>query len=272
MPFDLVAWYESQQCTALTAVAAVSDPKMYHTSADDLFVKKKAPWLLASLCGAITQATLKYYEFRQPSLKIPYRFYKGAALGDALLAEAFNNLWASPLPLYPGEKLNAYVQNATDEIDMIVAWLGNGPARLSDLENVRPTHSITGYNDGALTAGSWTDVEITWDQDLPKGRYAVVGMQVASYLAAAVAYGVARLVLLGSSWRPGVIVRAAEADKLGVASISPSLLYGERWPLMVGGREEDQIAFNHDQMPNLEMLCAAANTDHVVELLLQKIA
>ena len=266
MPFDIVAWYESQACAALTAVAAVSDPDNYRTSLDDLYVKKRAPFLAASLCVAVTQGTLKYYEFRQPSLKIPYRFYKGAATNDPFIGEAFNNLWASPLPLYPGEKLNAYVQNASDEIDMILAWLTSGPAKLSDLENVRPTHSITGYNDGALTAGSWTNVAITWDQDLPKGKYAVVGMQVGSYLAAAPAYGVARLVLLDSIWRPGVIVRAAEADKLGVASISPSLMYGERWPLM------NEISFEYDQMPNLEMLCAAANTDHVVELLLQKIA
>ena len=266
MPFDLVAWYESQAAAALTAVAAVPDPKMYRTSVDDLYVKKRAAWLAGSLCVAVTQGTLKYYEFRQPSLKVPYRFYKGAAANDPFIGEAFNNLWASPLPLYPGEKLNAYVQNASDEIDMIIAWLASGPARLSDLENVRPTHSITGYADLALTAGSWTDVAITWDQDLPKGKYAVVGMQVGSYLAAAPIYGVARLVLLGCAWRPGVIVRAAEADKLGVASISPSLMYGERWPLM------NEISFEHDQMPNLEMLCAAANTDHVVELLLQKIA
>ena len=265
LPFDLVAWYESQAAAALTAVAAVSDPKVYRTSLDDLYVKNRAPFLAGSLCVAVTQATLKYYEFRQPSLKVPYRFYKGADANDPFIGEAFNNLLASPLPLYAGEKLNAYVQNATDEVDLIVAWLASGPAKLSDLENVRPTHSITGYNDGALTAGSWTDVAITWDQDLPKGRYAVVGMQVGSYLAAAPAYGVARLVLLDSTWRPGVMVRAAEGDKLGVASISPSLLYGERWPLM------REISFEYDQMPNLEMLCAAANTDHVVELLLQKI-
>ena len=266
MPFDIVAWYESQAAAALTAVKAVPDPKVYHTVLDDIFVKKSAPFLAGSLCGAISQATLKYYEFRQPSLKVPYRFYKGGDLNDPLLAEGFNNLWASPLPLYPGEKLNAYVQNATSEIDMIVAWLSSGPARLSDLENVRPTHSITGYSADALTAGSWTDVTVTWDQDLPKGKYAVVGMQVGSYLAAAVAYGVARLVLLGCDWRPGVMVRAAEAADLGVASISPAFLYGERWPLM------NEISFEHDQMPNLEMLCAAANTNHVVELLLQKIA
>ena len=265
MPFDIVAWYESQAAATLTAVAAVSDPNVYRTSLDDLYVKKRAPFLAGSLCAAVTQATLKYYEFRQPSLKVPYRFYKGAAINDAFIGEAFNNLFASPLPLYAGEKLNAYVQNATDEVDLIVAWLSNGAAKLSDLENVRPTHSITGYNDGALTVGSWTDVAITWDQDLPKGKYAVVGMQVGSYLAAAPAYGVARLALLGCPWRPGVIVRAAEADKLGLASIGAALLYGERWPLM------REISFEHDQLPNLEMLCAAANTDHVVELLLQKI-
>ena len=265
MPFDIVAWYESQACAALAAVAAVADPNNYHTSLDDLFVKAKAPYLAGSLCAAVTQATLKYYEFRQPSLRVPYRFYKGADINDPLLAEGFNNLWASPLPLFPGEKLNAYVQNATNEVDLILAWLASGPAKLSDLENVKPTHSITGYADAALTAGAWTDVDITWDQELPGGRYAVVGMQVGTYKAAAPAFGAARLILLDTTWRPGVVTRQAEGDKLGLASISPALMYGERWPLM------SEIAFNHDQMPNLQMLCGDANTDHIVELLLQKI-
>ena len=264
MPFDIVAWYESQAAAALTAVAGVADD-VYRVILDDIYVKPRAPFLAASLHLAVTQATLKYHEFRQPSLKVPYRFYKGAGIGDSFVGEGLNNLLASPLPLYSNEKLNAYVQNATAEVDLVVAWLSSGRATLADLENVNPTHSITGYADVAVTAGVWSDVAITWDQDLPKGRYAVVGMLVASYLAAAAAYGVARLKLLDTTWRPGVIVRSTEADKLGVACISPSLLYGERWPLM------EEISFAHDQMPNIEMCLGAANTDHIIKLLLQKI-
>lgn len=265
MPFDIVAFYESQAAAALTAMAAVADP-VYKVEGDDITVKKQAPFLAGSLGLAVTQATLKYYEFRQPSLKVPYRFYKGADINDVLVAEAFNNLFGNPLPLYAGEKLNAYIQNATNEVDLVAAWLSSGNAPLSAMEAVAPTHAITGYADQALTAGAWTDVAITWDQSLPKGRYAVVGMMVGSYIAAGYAGGVARLVLLDSVWRPGVIVRNAEADKLGVHSASPGMLYGERWPLM------NEISFEHDEMPDLEICAGAALTDHVVELLLQKIS
>jgi len=265
MPFDLVGFYESQAAAALTGVAGVADD-VYRVSGDDIYVKSRAPNLAGSLHGAVSQATLKYHEFRQPSLKVPYRFYKGADVNDVVLAEGFNNLFATPLPLYPGEKLNAYVLNATSEVDLVLAWLSSGPAKTSDIENVNPTHSITGYADQTLTAGSWTDVTITWDQSLPKGRYAIIGMMVGSYLASGEAFGAARLKLLDTTWRPGVMVRDAEADKLGVACTLPGMLYGERWPLM------PEVSFDHDEMPNLEMLCAAAQTDHVVELLLQKIS
>lgn len=265
MPFDIVGWYESQAAAALTGVAAVADD-VYRISSDDIYVKARAPFLAGSLHMAVTQATMRYHEFRQPSLKIPYRFNRCADINDAFVGEGFTNLFASPLPLYPDEKLNAYVLNATNEVDLVIAWLASAAAKLSDLENVSPTHSITGYSASDPTAGAWTDITITWDQDLPQGRYAVIGMVCSSYKASGPAYGVARLKLLDSTWRPGVVVRGGEGSYLGVASISPSLLYGERWPLM------REISFRHDQMPNIQMLVGAANEEQTVELLLQKIS
>jgi len=264
LPFDIIGWYESQAAAALTALAGVPDD-VYRVSSDDIYVKQRAPWLIGSLHGCITQATLKYHEFRQPSLKIPYRFYKGVDLNDAFIGEGFNNLFGTPLPLYAGEKLNAYVQNATDEVDMVLAWLASGPAKISDIENVQPTHSITGYSADDGSAGIWADIAITWDQSLPKGRYAIVGMVFGSYIASGAVYGAARLKLLDTTWRPGVLVRQFEADKLGLASISPSLMYGERWPLM------PEISFDHDEMPNVELLVGATMTDQACSLLLQKI-
>lgn len=265
MPFDIVGWYESQAAAALTAVAAVADD-VYKVVLDDIYVKERAPFLAGSLHAAVTQATIRYHEFRQPSLKVPYRFNRCADLNDAFIGEGFNNLWASPLPLYKDEKLNAYVLNATDEVDMVIAWLTSGRATLSQLESVSPTHSITGYSTTDPTAGSWSDIPITWDQDLPMGRYAVVGMMVSNYKASGPVYGVSRLKLLDTTWRPGVVVRGGEGAYLAVGSISPSLMYGERWPLM------REISFRHDQMPNLETLVGAANEEHTVELLLQKIS
>lgn len=268
-PFDIVAYYESQACAALTAVAAVSDA-VYQVSGDDLYCKPEAAFLGAYTYGAPTQATLKYGEVRQPSLKVPYRFYSHGdsnGTGANTLERALTNLFASPLPLYPDEKINAYVQNATNEAQMVFLWLVSGAAKTADIEAVDPTHVITGYADQALTAGSWTTCTLTWDQDLPIGRYAVVGMLVGSYKASGYAGGAARLILLDTTWRPGVMINNMTADKLGFQNYE----YGfdinqlQRWPLM------QEISFRHDRMPNIEICAGAANTDHVINLLLQKI-
>lgn len=265
MPFDIVGFYESEAKASLMGVATVPDD-VYRVSGDDLYVKARAPFLAGSLYGAITQATMKYHEFRQPSLKVPYRFYQGCDLNDLVVHEGFNNLFGTPLPLYADEKLNAYVLNATNEVDMVIAWLSSGPAKIADLENVRPTHSITGYSADDGSAGVWADIAITWDQDLPKGRYAVVGMIFGSYISSGDVFGAARLKFLDTTWRPGVMVRELEADKLALSSLYSGLLYGERWPLM------PEISFAHDQMPNAELLVGATMTDQIIQLLLQKIA
>jgi len=112
----------------------------------------------------------------------------------------------------------------------------------------------------------WSDLPITWDQSLPKGQYAVIGMQVGCYKASGPVYGFARLKFLNITWRPGVVVRGMEGAYLGMGSIHPALLYGERWPLM------SEISFDHDEMPNIEVMEGAANEEHCIELLLQKIA
>lgn len=264
MPFDVVGYYESQAAAALTPFAAVSD-ETYKTTLDDLTIKAKAAFLAGILYMAVS--TPKYMEFRQPGLGIPYRSYRTGLIGtSADYPAAFTNLFATPLPLYPGVKMNAYAQNATNEVNLIAAWLSSGRTSTAELEAPTPTHLVTGYNDGALTAGAWTGVEITWDQDLPEGRYAVVGMDVGSYIAAGWAGGVARLNLVDVAWRPGVIIDEMTQDKtIKAAPDIGTYAMGKRWPYM------SEISFAHDQMPNLEMLSSAALTDHVVNLLLQKI-
>jgi len=265
MPFDVVGFYESQQATALSGVAAVADTA-YRTSGDDLYVQAKAPFLAAILQLGVS--TPKYCEIRQPSLKTPYRTYRSGLIGTIEdVISGFHNLFSSPLPLYPEEKLNVYLQNASNEVSLVALWLSSGMARIADMEAVNPTHLITGYADATLTAGVWNDVTPTWDQDLPKGKYAVVGMEVGTYKASGPAYGVARLNLLPDSiWRPGVLLSALTGDKTIMASPDiDQFSVAKRWPLM------PDVSFRHDNMPKLQMLVGDANTDHVVNLLIQKI-
>lgn len=277
MPFDVVAWYESQAAASLTAMAAVSD-RYYRTSGDDLYVKGRAPMLAGMIWGALTITTMRYAEFRQPSLTKPYRWNRHGDINaeDERFTQGFQNLWASPLPLYEGEKLNVYEQNSTTEVNLVAAWLSSGNCTRADQENVAPTHFLTGYADANATAGSWTDLDIetngAWDQDLQEGRYAVIGMKVGSYKSSSPAFGVARLILQDSVWHPGVMVGYLSGDKLGLYYEPGDYDLGLRWPLMYDPNDiANSVTFTHDQLPSVEVCEAAANTDHIVELLLQKV-
>lgn len=264
MPFDLVAFAESQQATALSGVAGVADD-IYRVNGDDIYVQDVAPFLAGVL--QIGATTPKYCEIRQPSLTIPHRFYK-AAIQEQVSKnsyDGFTDLMNRPLPLFPGEKMNAYVQNASNEASLIVAALASGKTSQAALDAVNPTHSITGYADQALTALTWTKCAMTWDQSLPEGRYAIVGMKVALYKAANPMIGAARIVLLDTTWRVGVPFTIMDGDKTLVDHDTRSHEQGA-FPLM------PDISFKHDQMPAyIEAISPGANTDLVATLQLQKI-
>lgn len=260
MPFDVVAFLETQQATALSGVDAVED-EQYVTSGDDLHIKSEAAWLGGVLQLGVT--TPKYCEVRQPSLKIPYRFYKAALTTVVDHRAGLDLFWKRPLPLYPEEKLNVYLQNATDEYSVVGLWLLSGRTSQGGIDNVSPTHRITGYADQTLTANVWNDVAVTWDQDLPKGRYAVVGMKAGTYLATCNP-GLTRLKLKGCTWRPGVVTSEITADK--TLFVNHLTAPEEKWPLM------NEISFSNLQLPNVQMISLTADTDHVFELALQKIS
>lgn len=251
---------ETQTATALSAVAGLADD-IYNVQGDDIYVKDAAPYLAGMLHLGIS--TPKYCQFRQPSLKVPYTFYK-SALVAAALRPGYEHMFANPLPLYPREKLNAFVQNASAEYSYIVAWLSSGKAPQSAIDAANPTHRLTGYADVAIVNNVWTKVTPTWDADLPEGKYAVVGMKYGCYLAAGEKPVVARLVLLGCDWRPGVVSDNMGGDKTLI--VDEIYTPDQKWPLM------PEVSFKHDQMPRLEILSTSADTDHVVELALQKIA
>jgi len=261
MPFDLVAFIETQTATALSGVAAVAD-RYYDVYLDDIKVKEQARFLAGLLQIGVT--TPKYCEVRQPSLKTPYRFFKAALSTVVDHRAGFTNLLNRPLPLYPREKLNVYLQNATAEYSVVCLWLSNGKITQAASDALNPTHKITGYADQTLTANIWNDVPITWDQDLPEGEYCVVGMRVGTYVAASTPL-VARLQLKGKAaggWHPGVISNEITADK----TLDVNNLTGpdQVWPLM------PEISFTEDLMPDLEMLSLTADEDHIVELDLVK--
>lgn len=271
MPFDIVGFSESQAAAALTKFAAVVD-RVYRTAnTDDLFIKECAPFLGAMLFASESgggSGTFRYGELRQPSLKIPYRTQRYMGINGTKPEGGMVNFFANPLPLYAGEKLNALIQNAGTERNQILLWLVSGPVSRAEQEAVRITHAITGYADQTMTVNEWTFATMVWDQALPKGRYAVVGMEGGSYVSGGGNYdfATARLVFPDTTWRPGCILREMWGDKVSIDSAVVDAFHAmQRWPLM------PEISFAHDSMPNIELLGGHARTDHCINLLLQKI-
>jgi len=102
--------------------------------------------------------------------------------------------------LATNEALDAIVNTApaAPQIHSVVVWLADstpGPVLPAEIFTIRATGAT------ALVAGTWTSVSaLTFDDQLPVGRYSIVGMRAQSPNLLA-----ARLVVPGYAWRPGVL-------------------------------------------------------------------
>lgn len=265
MPFDLIGFGEATP-GANGKLAALLLDSAYKTTGDDIFVKTQAPWLLG--IGCFGTSTLGRTKIQQPSLPIDYEFLKGALCTSNDPIMGWTDMRARPLPLIPTEKINCEVVNATDEEGETFLMVGSGNITQSMLDSVRPTHRIVGYADTTLTSLTWSTLSITWNQSLPAGRYAVVGMKYGHFKTAAAAEpSAARLVFKephSAGWRPGVLGHEMAADHEEM-QFSTSDFAPEHWPLMAN------INFPHDNMPGVEAVSYEALTDEEIELFLQKI-
>lgn len=104
---------------------------------------------------------------------------------------------------------------------------------------VRGTATIVGVT------GAWANGSIVMDTILPRGTYAVVGLDVTG-----TGLFLARLIFPGTSYRPGVLCRPSPGIQPAKVFTSGTLgVYGE---------------FDSTNVPNLEILQVAANTAQVV--------
>lgn len=262
MPFDIIGFLEATPGTGLVNLAAALNEQIYAYHLDDITLKKETQFLLGAFCAAVANG--QDYRFRQPSLMTDHQLLKIQLESDLDPSQGYEHLFGRPLPLVGGEKLNALITNAVDESAIIAAIVGNAPITQGMLDSIRPTHSIRGYSATTLTAKTWTHCAVTWDQDLPKGKYAIVGMKLGYYIAAAPLATIGRIVIPGNNdWRPGVPGALMEADHKEFQSITHMPFWD--WPLM------RKIVFDDTLMPNIECLSNAAITNETVELLLQKV-
>jgi len=112
------------------------------------------------------------------------------------------DIFERPIPLVVDEPLSAkaYHSGAAAEQVTVLAWLGDGPVT----KVTGPFYTVKATSSTTLTAYTWTNCIITFEQTLPAGRYQIIGFGAKS--AGIIA---ARLVIPGFGWRPGVIGNTA---------------------------------------------------------------
>lgn len=125
------------------------------------------------------------------------------------------DLSRNPMPLRPAEEIDCFAtQNAgagetqyilfnfSDGIQQPVAY-GLNTGGVAGASTLTPGRAFTVHATGTttLSAGAWTQVSLTFDQALPAGTYAVIGMRAFSATAL-----FARLApVTGIKYRPGAI-------------------------------------------------------------------
>lgn len=244
MPWTLVGWTESQDSASLVNVAALADPHV-RVSGDDVVVPANLNFVFGvyAIGSAITRAQLV-----SPSIRRRYPFEVtpveiAAEPADPVKYFPFPQ---SPVQLDPDESLNfqAAENGAGANQSTGLAWLSDGPISPivgSEIFTIRATNTST------LGAYAWTNGALTFNDSLPSGDYAVVGMRASS--AGLIA---ARLVFSQYPWRPGCI----GMDTLGEVGA----------PCFRMGQLGEWGTFSHNTPPTVDFLSLSADTSQTVDL------
>lgn len=207
--FTTVGFYESvDQAGAYVALNAVADQHV-RVSGDDIQVPTLNQVL--AIAGGVESAAAFRARLTSPSLRERSLFQitplntGAAAAVEPATPQAVVDLSESPLVLVAGEQLNieALANPVAAQVQWGIVWLGDGVQA-----KVRgPIFSVRATGATALVAGSWTNVALTFDEDLPRGRYQLVGLFPVS--AGMIA---ARAVFVGFGNRPGALGSDALSD------------------------------------------------------------
>lgn len=197
-----IAYYQSvDQAGAYVALAGVADPRVRVVGADI-----QVPTLNQVIAAAVGIEDVAANRARlvAPSLRELASFQltpTNSATAGAVepgSPQRIVDLRENPLKLIAGEQLNleSFANPAAAQIQWGVVWLADAvpaPAK-GRMFTVRATSAT------AAVAGTWTNVALTFDEDLPRGRYAVAGLFPIS--AGMIA---ARLNFVGGGYTPGVL-------------------------------------------------------------------
>lgn len=198
--FSTVAFSELIAAAATEEYVAAITDQSQKVSGDDLYIGKLNKLVgIYAFGSGLTDARLS-----SPSLRKISTLYINPLVNDQggyapYTTRVFDYRGESPLSLEENEALNAQATCAMVDAtldNLIGVWLADAALApvVGEIYTVKMSHAVTALNE------AWTYTELTTVDDLPVGRYAIVGARC--YMGGG---GLFRFVFVGESHRPGGI-------------------------------------------------------------------
>ena len=154
----------------------------------------------------------------------------------------FQDLTTNPLSFRSPDTLGARLEatgTLTADESTTVVWLSNGYTA----PPAGPRYAWRYTSSTTATAAAWSSLDVTFENTLPEGRYAIVGTEHISATAIA-----NRLIIPGQTWRPGSLSQGSSTTR------TARVFYEER--LGVLG------TFASFAPPVPQVLCTAGDSAH----------
>src|SRR5712691_7920082 len=200
--FHVAAWSQSiDPGGVFTALNAVQDTQLTVVAKN---IQVPALARIIALAAGIETTVAQQARLSAPSRRVKALQRIAPLQGNAAAASLPSDphkvvdLRDTPLTMVAGEVMQAEINSdpAAVQIQWLLAWLADGPTApvLGDEFTIRADGTT------ALVAQAWTLVPLVFAENLPRGRYRIVGFRAQSANLVA-----ARVVLVGLQWRPGAL-------------------------------------------------------------------
>ena len=197
-------------------------------------------WYIAAMSANLARARIITPSLRIPSTPYIRPINLGAIPVDPQRVADYRG---NPLTIRMMEEfqVNCVQTGAGAERVTVIAGLGIDPkpAPIGDIISMRGTSTT------AAVANAWSTIAVTWQDTIPQGQYAVVGLEHQSTNAQA-----CRLNILNQYWRPGCV------------SVPTIAGFGQE--MFRRGNLGEWGPFVSNYIPTVEVLCNGADASHEV--------
>ena len=208
MAYTTVGFYESiDGAGAFHNIAAIQDDHVT-VFGDNVRVPRNMDRLIGACVLSGADTSFLDARLLSPTLRRVFNPHLGILVNALVFGNPPEAMMhpLSPIPLTPDENITLQLlSDATAaKLEYGLVWFGDGPQQPvnGEIRTMKADASIT------LAAGTWVNGPLVFTEELPAGRYSVVGLRAQGTNLIA-----ARLNFVGGFWRPGAPAVNALGDR-----------------------------------------------------------